>query len=132
MEFLLPEGWRRPPGFSHGIAAQGRFVFVAGQTANNPVTGEIESDDFADQIKQTLARTVAVLAEGGAKPEHICRMTWFVTDMAAYKAAGAAIGPAYGDTIGKHYPAITLVEVTSLIDPRAMIEIESVAVVPDG
>jgi enamine deaminase RidA (YjgF/YER057c/UK114 family) len=131
MEYLHPQAWQRPRGFSHGVAASGRFVFVAGQIATDHDSNEINSDDFAAQVKQALANTIEVLATGGAEPAHICRMTWFITDMEAYKAAGAEIGPAYMETVGKHFPAITLVEVKSLIDPRAVIEVETVAVVPE-
>jgi len=131
MQMLQPEGWKRPRGYSNGIAASGRFVFVAGQVAFAPETAEIVSDDFAAQVRQTLENTVAVLREGGAGPEHICRMTWYVTDKQAYIDQIAEVGAAYQDTIGRHYPAIALIEVKGLLDDRARIEIETTAVVPE-
>ena len=128
MQALQPKGWKQPRGFSHGIAAEGKQVFVAGQigwTADQQL-----ADDFAAQVRQALANTVAVLAEAGAKPEHIVRMNWFVTDKRDYIAAGKAIGAAYKELIGPHYPAMTLLEVKSLLDDRAKVEIESTAVIP--
>jgi enamine deaminase RidA (YjgF/YER057c/UK114 family) len=128
MQTLQPKGWKQPRGFSHGVAAEGKQVFIAGQIgwdANQQL-----SDDFAAQVRQALANTVAVLAEAGAKPEHIVRMNWFVTDKRDYIAAGKAIGAAYKEIIGPHYPAMTLLEVKSLLDDRAKVEIESTAVIP--
>lgn len=130
METLQPQSWRRPRGFSHGTAAEGRLVFVAGQIGSNPESNAVETDDFAGQVAQALANTVAVLGEAGATPEHITRMTWFVTDMDAYQAAQAGIGEAYLSTIGKHFPAMTLVQVLKLVEPRACVEIETTAVIP--
>jgi len=131
MQVLQPDNWKRPRGYSNGIAASGRFVFVAGQVAFDPTTAEIVSDDFAAQVRQTLANTVEVLREGGAEPGHICRMTWYVTSKQAYIDQIAEVGAAYQETIGRHYPAIALIEVKGLLDPRAQVEIETTAVVPE-
>jgi enamine deaminase RidA (YjgF/YER057c/UK114 family) len=130
MQVLQPKGWKQPRGFSHGIAAEGRQVFVAGQIGWD--AQQTLADDFAAQVRQALANTVAVLAEAGAKPEHITRMTWYVTDKRDYIAAGREVGKAYQEIIGKSYPAMTLVEVKSLLEDRAKVEIESTAVVPAG
>lgn len=130
MEPLNPKSWPRPSGFSNGVAAQGRFVFVAGQVAFNPLNGRIESDDFVAQVRQTLANTVAVLQAGNAGPQHICRMTWYVTDKRLYLDNLTAVGQAYSDIIGKNYPAMALVQVVALVEDRALVEIETTAVVP--
>jgi enamine deaminase RidA (YjgF/YER057c/UK114 family) len=128
MQILQPKGWKQPRGFSHGIAVEGRQVFVAGQIGWN--AEQQLADDFAAQVRQALSNTAAVLAEAGAKPEHIVRMTWYVTDKRDYIAAGREIGKAYKEIIGPHYPAMTLLEVKSLLEDRAKVEIESTAVVP--
>jgi len=130
MEILNPAHWKKPTGFSNGVATRGRQVFVAGQIG---WTGEqvFETDDFAGQVRQALANTVAVLAEAGAGPGHITRMTWFVTDKRDYLAQLKQVGRAYRDVIGGHYPAMTLVQVAALLEDRAKVEIETTAVVPD-
>lgn len=131
MEPLNPKSWPRPTGYSNGVAASGRFVFVAGQVAFNPQTTEIESDDFVAQVRQTLENTVAVLEAGGASPAHICRMTWYVTDKRLYLDNLRGVGQAYRDVIGGHYPAMALVQVVALVEDRALVEIETTAVIPD-
>lgn len=128
MQILNPEGWPRPRGYSNGIAAEGRQVFVAGQVGSTP-EGDFATD-FGSQFRRVLENTVAVLAEAGAKPEHITRMTWYVTDLDKYLAALREVGAAYGEIIGKHYPTMTLVEVSRLVYEDALLEIESTAVVP--
>jgi enamine deaminase RidA (YjgF/YER057c/UK114 family) len=128
---LQPKDWPTPKGYANGIAARGSLVFVAGQIGWNGVTGQFETDDFVGQLRQALANIVAVLAEGGAKPEHIARFTWYVTDKQEYLARLADVGRAYREIIGKHYPAMALVEVNALVEDRAKIEIEATAVVPD-
>ena len=128
MQFLNPEGWPRPRGYSNGIAADGRHVFVAGQVGSTP--DGIFAADFSGQFRLTLENTVAVLAEAGAKPEHITRMTWYVTDLDKYMAAVKNVGIAYGEIIGKHFPTMTLVEVSRLVYEDALLEIETTAVVP--
>ena len=130
MEILQPPGWPRPRGYANGVAARGRLVFVSGMIGWND-TGEFESDAFAGQDRQALLNVVAVLREAGARPEHIVRMTWYVVDKREYLAASAALGAAYREIIGTHYPAMTAVEVRALIEDRARVEIEATAVVPD-
>jgi enamine deaminase RidA (YjgF/YER057c/UK114 family) len=131
MDVLHPAGWPRPPGFSNGIAASGRHVFVAGQIGTDPVGKGFPDASFAGQARQALANVVAVLAEAGAGPEHITRLNWFVTDLDAYKAGGREIGQAYRETVGKSFPAMTMVEVSRLLVDGALVEIEAHAVVPE-
>ena len=130
MQVLNPDGWPRPKGFSNGTAAEGRQVYVAGQIGWNPVSESFESDDFTAQVRQALENTVAVLAAGGAGPEHDTRMTWYVTDSDEYLGSVREVGAAYRETIGANYPAMALVQVVRLVDPRARVEIETTAVVP--
>ncbi|HEU4881481.1 MAG TPA: RidA family protein [Longimicrobium sp.] len=130
MKILQPEGWGAPRGYSNGIEAQGRLVFVAGQIGWNPQTCAFETDDFVGQVGQALRNVRAVLAEAGAGPEHLTRMTWYVTDRAAYMADTRALGRLWRETFGRHYPAMTLVVVAGLLEERARIEIEATAVVP--
>jgi enamine deaminase RidA (YjgF/YER057c/UK114 family) len=127
---LLPPGWKKPKGYANGIAARGTIVMVAGQIGWTPEE-KFETDDFAGQTRQALKNIVAILAEGGAKPEHLVRMTWYVTDKHEYLAALAAVGAAYREVIGRHYPTMALVEVRALVEDRAKVEIEAMAVVPD-
>lgn len=129
MQRLQPPGWKAPSGYANGIAAEGRMVFVAGQVGWDE-NCEFVSDDFAEQVGQTLKNTVAILREAGAGPEHIVRMTWFVPDKQEYLAQIREVGAAYRAVIGKHYPAMTLVEVKSLLAGRARVEIETTAVIP--
>jgi len=124
---LLPEGWPRPKGYSNGIAAEGRMVFVAGQIGWTP-EGEFPQG-FAAQFRQTLENTLAVLAEGGAGPEHIVRMTWFVVDREEYLASLREVGAAWRELIGPHYPAMAVVEVKGLIEAEARLEIETTAMI---
>ena len=130
MRILQPEGWGAPRGYSNGIEAQGRLVFVAGQIGWNPQTCVFETDDFVGQVGQALRNVLAVLGEAGARPEHLTRMTWYVTDRAAYMADTRALGRVWRDTFGRHYPAMTLVVVAGLLEERARVEIEATAVVP--
>lgn len=130
MQFLNPDGWRRPRGYSNGVLAEGRMVSVAGQIGWNPETEAFETDDFAGQVRQALHNTIAVLAAAGAKPEHIVRMTWFVTDKHEYLTAAPEIGRIYRELLGRHYPAMSLVQVVALVEDRARVEIESTAVLP--
>jgi len=129
MEILQPPGWARPRGYSNGVAASGRMVFVSGMIGWDG-DGVFHTDDFAGQVRQALRNIVAVLAEANAKPEHIVRMTWYVVDKDEYVAAYKAIGAAYRDLIGVHYPAMTAVQVAALVEERARVEIEVTAVVP--
>lgn len=126
---IEPDGWKRPRGYSNGIAAQGEMIFVAGQIGWNE-REEIVSADFAEQAAQALRNVVAVLHAGNAKPEHIVRMTWYVTDKREYAAAAKRIGEAYKTIIGDRYPAMTLVQVADLLEDGAKVEIEVTAVLP--
>ncbi|HEV2130477.1 MAG TPA: RidA family protein [Longimicrobiaceae bacterium] len=128
---LHPDGWASPRGYSNGITARGRLVFVAGQVGWNPATGEFESDDFAAQVRQALQNVVAVLRAGGADPGQVVRLTWYVTDRQAYLDAQREIGAAYREVFGRHFPPMTLVVVAALLEERATVEIEATAVVPD-
>jgi len=126
---LLPEGWPRPSGYANGIAAEGRMVFVAGQIGWTP-QGIFEKNDFLSQLRQTLENTLAVLREGGAGPEHIVRMTWYVTDRDEYIENMAGMGQIWRELMGKNYPAMACVAVSGLMEEKAKIEIETTAVVP--
>ncbi|MCU0805569.1 MAG: RidA family protein [Burkholderiales bacterium] len=130
MQILQPPGWAKPKGYSNGVAAKGRFVFVAGQVGWNP-EGRFEAKDFVGQVRQALANIVAVLAEAGAKPEHIVRMTWYVTDKDEYMGSLREVGAAYRELIGKHFPAMTAIQVAGLVEDGGKVEIEATAVVPD-
>ena len=131
MRALLPPGWPRPKGYANAISARGRTIFTAG------VVGWDEQESFVapdlpGQFRQVLANILALLAEDGAGPEHIVRMTCYVTDVAAYRAGLAEIGAAWRELIGRHYPAMAVVEVSALVEPEARIEIEATAVVPEA
>jgi enamine deaminase RidA (YjgF/YER057c/UK114 family) len=129
LEILQPAGWTPPRGYSNGVAATGRQVFVAGMVGWDAQC-RFASDDFVAQTRQALANIVAVLTEAGARPEHITRMTWYVTSKREYLDAGKALGAAYREIIGRHFPAMTAVEVGALMEDRAKVEIEVTAVVP--
>lgn len=129
MEILQPPGWARPRGYSNGVAASGRMVCVSGMIGWDG-QGVFHTDDFAGQVRQALLNIVEVLKEADAKPEHIVRMTWYVVDKQEYVAAYKDIGAAYRDIIGAHYPAMTAVQVTALVEDRARVEIEVTAMVP--
>ncbi len=128
MRLLQPAGWARPSGYANGVAAEGRMVFVAGQVGWDE-SGAFRSDDFVDQVRQALANTLAVLAEAGAGPEHVVRMTWYVSDRLEYLARVSEVGQVYRELMGRHFPAMTMVEVAALIEDRAKVEIETTAVV---
>jgi len=129
-EILQPEGWAKPIGYANGVAASGRTIYVGGQIGWNG-NCEFESDDFVDQVRQTLKNIVDVLAAGGAEPHHITTMTWYFTDKAEYLGNLKGIGQAYRDTIGRHFPAMAAVQVVALVEDRAKIEIQATAVVPE-
>jgi len=130
MQILQPPGWARPRGYSNGILARGQVVFVAGQIGWDAQC-RFQTSDFAGQVRQALENIVAVLAQAGARPEHIVRMTWYVTDKREYIAAYNAIGAAYRQVIGPHYPAMTAIQVAALLEDQAKVEIEATAVIPD-
>ena len=129
-QLLQPAHWARPKGYANGVAVRGRQVFVAGMIGWDG-QGQFHTDDLAGQVRQALANVVAVLAEAGAKPEHIVRMTWYVTDKREYLAAARDIGAAYRDLIGSFSVVMTAVQVAALIEDRAKVEIEVTAVIPD-
>lgn len=129
-QVLQPAGWDRPRGYANGVAARGRSIHVAGMIGWDGQC-RFASDDMAGQARQALRNVVEVLAEAGARPEHIVRMTWYVTDKQAYLAAGRDIGRAYRELIGDYAVAMTAVQVVALMEDRALVEIEVTAVVPD-
>lgn len=128
MQVLQPPGWPRPKGYSNGIVAEGRLVFVAGQIGWDEKE-QFPGDDFVAQLRQALKNTLAVLAEAGAGPEHIARMTWYITDREEYLARAAEVGAVYRELMGRNYPVMAMVQVVALMEARARVEIESTAVV---
>lgn len=130
MNVLLPPGWAQPKGYANGVSASGRSVFIAGMIGWDG-QGVFHTDDFAGQTRQALENVVQVLREAGGKPEHIVRMTWYVTDKAEYMAAGRDVGRAFREIIGCYNAAMTAVEVKSLMEDRAKVEIECTAVIPE-
>ena len=127
MRVLHPEGWKRPRGYSNGIAAEGRLVFVAGQIGWDE-SQVFRSDDLVEQLRQALKNTLAVLAEAGAGPEQVVRMTWYITDKRDYLDRSKEIGAVYRTLMGRHYPAMAVVEVSALMEDRAKVEVETTAV----
>ena len=130
LRVLQPAGWAPPKGYANGVAARGTTIFVGGQIGWN-ARQQFESDGFVEQARQALANVVAVLREAGAGPEHVTRMTWYVVDRAEYVASAKALGAAYREVMGRHYPAMTAVAVSALMEERARVEIEVTAVLPD-
>ena len=129
MTILQPPGWPRPKGYACGVAADGTNVFVSGQIGWDE-TGSFTARDIAGQVRQALRNVAAVLAEAGARPEHVVRLTWYVTDKREYLAAQREIGAAYRDVMGRHFPAMSVVAVAALLEDDAKVEIEATAVVP--
>lgn len=129
MKTILPEGWPRPKGYANGIVAEGKLLFIAGQIGWNE-REEFESDDFVAQVEQALKNIVAVLHAAGGKPEHVARLTWYVTDKKEYLARLADVGGAYRRTLGTVFPTMSLVQVVALVEDRAKVEIEATAVLP--
>ena len=130
MNILQPFGWPRPKGYSNGVSANGRMVFVSGMVGWD-ANGTFSHSDLASQVRQALLNIVAVLSEANAKAEHIVRMTWYVVNKAEYLASATEIGSAYREVIGRHYPAMTVVQVVALLEDQARVEIEATAVVPE-
>jgi enamine deaminase RidA (YjgF/YER057c/UK114 family) len=130
MEFLQPAHWPRPKGYANGVSAAGRMVFVSGMVGWD-TQGKFTSSDFVAQVRQALKNAVEVLAEANARPEHIVRMTWYVVDKNEYTAAYKEIGRVYREIIGPHYPTMTAIQVSALIEDEARVEIEVTAVVPE-
>ncbi len=129
MEFLQPPGWPRPKGYANGVMAQGRLIFTAGQVGWDAEGHFPES--LAEQVEQTLNNIVAVLEEAGGKAEHVVRLTWYITDREAYLNQIRAIGSAYRRVMGRHFPAMAVVQVVALVEEDAQVEIEATAVLPD-
>jgi enamine deaminase RidA (YjgF/YER057c/UK114 family) len=129
VERLQPPGWREPRGYANGVAADGRIVFVAGQIGWD-ATGAFPASDLPGQVRQALENVLAVVAEAGGGPEHVARMTWYLVDREDYLANVKPIGAAYREVMGRHFPAMAVVEVAGLLEPEAKVEIEATAVVP--
>jgi enamine deaminase RidA (YjgF/YER057c/UK114 family) len=131
MQKLQPPGWSRPKGYANGVTAEGRLVFVAGQVGweENEI---FRTHDFTGQVRQCLSNTLAVLAEAGAGPEHVVRMTWYITDRREYQANLEGMGRVYREMMGNHFPAMAMVQVAALIEEDARVEVETTAVVPKG
>jgi enamine deaminase RidA (YjgF/YER057c/UK114 family) len=127
MRFLQPPGWPHPRGYANGVLAEGKIVFVGGMIGWD-ASGAFVSDDLAAQVRQALENVVAVLAEAGAGPEHVARLTWYVTSREEYLAAQREVGEAYRAVMGRHFPAMAVVEVSGLVEARAKVEIEATAV----
>jgi enamine deaminase RidA (YjgF/YER057c/UK114 family) len=128
--FLHPRGWRPSKGFSNGVVAQGRTIFLAGQVGWN-AEQRFESGDFVVQARQALANIVTLVAEAGGRAEHITRLTWFILDKQEYLSRQRELGEVYRKVMGKHFPAMTLVQVGALVEDAAKLEIEATAVVPN-
>jgi enamine deaminase RidA (YjgF/YER057c/UK114 family) len=126
---LLPAGWPHPKGYANGISTRGELIFVAGQIGWN-VDGKL-ADGFLPQVRQALENIVDVLDAGGAGPEHMVRLTWYVKDMASYRSSLSELGAIYREVMGRHYPTMTLVAIVDLAEPGALVEIEATAVIPD-
>jgi enamine deaminase RidA (YjgF/YER057c/UK114 family) len=129
MKVLQPAGWARAKGFANGIAASGQLVFIAGQIGWTG-EGKWEARDFAGQFRQALKNIIAVLKEANGRPEHIVRLTWYVIDKKEYLGALKAVGAAYRELMGKHYPTMAVVQVSGLVEDEARLEIEATAVIP--
>jgi enamine deaminase RidA (YjgF/YER057c/UK114 family) len=129
IQILQPPGWARARGFSNGIAATGQLIFIAGQIGWTG-DGRWEARDFAGQFRQTLKNILAVLAEAKGRPEHIVRLTWYVLDRQEYLNSLKAVGEAYREVMGRHYPTMAVVQVGGLVEPEARLEIEATAVIP--
>ncbi len=129
IEILQPPAWARPKGFSNGIAARGKLVFIAGQVGFTG-QGKWEARDFAGQFRQTLKNILEILQEAKGKPEHIVRLTWYVLDKQEYLGSLKQVGEAYRELMGRHYPAMAVVQVSGLVEAQARLEIEATAVIP--
>jgi enamine deaminase RidA (YjgF/YER057c/UK114 family) len=130
-KLLLPDGWAAPRGYSHGLSVSGKIVVLAGQIGWNPTTAKFESDDFVEQVRQALTNVAILLKEAGAAPSRLVRMTWFITEREEYLVSRREIGAAYREIIGSHYPPMSIVVVSSLLEERAKVEIEATAVIPE-
>jgi enamine deaminase RidA (YjgF/YER057c/UK114 family) len=129
MRILQPPGWARAKGFSNGIAAKGTLVFIAGQVGWTG-EGKWQARDFAGQFRQALMNIIEVLKQAGGKPEHVVRLTWYVLDKREYMSSLKAVGEAYRELMGRHYPTMAVVQVSGLVEDEARLEIEATAVIP--
>lgn len=125
---LQPPGWPRPRGYANGIAGSGRTIAIGGMIGWD--ARGVFAEGLVAQVRQALENIVTVLAEAGAAPAHVARMTWYVTDMGAYRDAGPALGPIWRDVMGRHYPAMAVVGVAALVEPLAIVEIDALAILP--
>lgn len=130
-QILQPPGWARPKGFSNGIVAKGKLVFIAGQVGWTP-QGAWQARDFAGQFRQALGNILEVLAEAGGEPQHLVRLTWYVIDKQEYLAALPGVGKAYRELMGRHFPTMAVLQVGGLVEPEARLEIEATAVIPEA
>ena len=129
-EFLQPPGWAAPKGYSNGVSTRGRQIYLAGQIGWNE-SQQLVSTRLSVQLRQALQNIVTLLAQAGGRPEHLVRLTWFVTNLDEYRAEQKEIGAAYRDVIGRHYPPMSVVQVVALVEQGAKVEIEATAVIPD-
>lgn len=128
---VRPPGWPRPSGYADAVSAHGRTIYVSGQVGWDPLTHEIVSDDFAQQVRRALQNVVTILLAAGGRPEHVARMTWYITDREAYLAARKELREIWRELFGAHYPATSIVEVSGLLAEGAKVEIEATAVLPN-
>ena len=131
MQFHNPEAWPKPSGYANAVSGTGRVVFVAGQVGWDPLTSVFAAGDFAAEVRQALTNVVAALGAAGARPHQIARLTWYITDRDEYLRNRAEIGRAYREVIGRHFPAMSVVVVSGLLEPGARVEIEATAIVPE-
>lgn len=129
MQIIQPEGWAKPKGYSNGILADGKTLYIGGQVGWNS-DERFDSDNFVDQVRQTLLNTVAILTAAGGKPEHITRMTWYIIDKQEYLGSLKDLGRVYREVIGRHFPVMAMVQVVALMEDQAKVEIETTAVLP--
>ena len=130
-KLILPEGWAPPRGYSHALSVSGKIVALAGQIGSNPKTAQVENDDFVAQVRQALSNIVTLLAEAGATPNKLVRLTWFITEREEYLDSRSEIGAVYRELIGSHYPPMSVIVVSGLLDENAKVEIEATAVIPE-
>jgi enamine deaminase RidA (YjgF/YER057c/UK114 family) len=130
-KLILPEGWKQPRGYSHALSVSGRIVTLAGQIGASPETARVESDDFVEQVRQALTNIVTLLTEAGAASNKLVRLTWFITEREEYLVSRREVGAVYREVIGNHYPPMSVIVVSGLLDESAKVEIEATAVIPE-
>jgi len=130
-KLILPEGWAQPRGYSHALSVSGKIIALAGQIGSNPKTAQVEDDDFVAQVRQALSNIVTLLTEAGATPNKLVRLTWFITEREKYLDSRREIGTVYREVIGNHYPPMSILVVSALLDENAKVEIEATAVIPE-